>query len=112
MNNAAAVSFGFFLVLLEPSEALAGRASDLIAALPEGEVRHAMSQLLAGEKCGEVERVFFKGDNVKDDSAYYVVRCLSGDDYMISIKNSGNMATRITSCAVLRLVDVECWKPF
>lgn len=99
----------------EVTEVMAGAASDTINALPEQRRADLFRQLLVsgGETCGAVTNVFFKGNNSSDNgAAYYAIRCDPGGDWMVTVQNGGNMATRVTSCAVIKLVGVECWTPF
>jgi len=93
--------------------AMAGRASEMIEALSDARRREVLTELLADESCGEVTEIFFKGNNASDnDAAYYAARCSNGSDYLISIQNSGNMATRISSCTSMSLLGINCWDPF
>jgi hypothetical protein len=96
-----------------PTFGWAGKASEAIEALNEARKADIFKALVisSGEKCEKVIRVFFKGDNESDDSAYYAVRCSGKTDWVVSVKNSGGMSSRVTSCAFMKLVGVSCWNP-
>jgi hypothetical protein len=102
-----------FFVAAFPALGFAGQASKAIEALTEDRKAEIFKTLIisSGEKCEKVIRIFFKGENDSDDSAYYAVRCSGKTDWVVSIENSGGMSSRVTSCVTLKLVGVSCWNP-
>lgn len=101
-------------VIFTPA-ALAGRASDTINALPEATKADTFRRLISadGTECGRVTQVLYKGEIQKDDSAAYAVRCEPGEDWVVTVKNSGGMKTNILSCAMLKVMGgPECWGRF
>jgi|GEM_PF-3726659 len=96
------------------SPALAGRASEMINALSSNAQAGLFKHLIDApdSECRLVSRVFFKGESPKDDSAYYAVRCEPSGDWMVAVKNTGNMPGRVVSCAVVKPLGVECWTPY
>ena len=95
-------------------EAIGGSASDAIDGLNRQKQTDIFRKLInsADSQCDKVTKIFYKGDNTKDDSAYYAVRCHDGSDWMVSVQNGGKMGTRVTSCAMIKLVGLACWDPF
>jgi hypothetical protein len=110
-----ALRFAYFLLLSSclGGVSFAGNASTAIEALTVQKKAELFKALIisAGESCSEVSRVVFKGENRSDDSAYYAVRCSIKSDWVVSIKNSGGMSSRVTSCATLKLLGLACWDP-
>lgn len=114
MTSAAVLtSMGLLVLVTFASLAHGGEAHDVISKMLPAN-RDAIFQGVVksgGNQCGEVTRVFYKGENVSDNSDYYAVRCDPGGDWVISIENVGNKGMRLVSCGVLKAVGVSCWDP-
>ena len=96
------------------SNAFAGRAYEMFSARTEAEQLSIMAALVssAGHTCASASRHIYMGDDPKSDSAFWTIRCSNGEDYIVQVKNSGQMETTILACTLANALGVKCWKPF
>ena len=65
----------------------------------------------AGYPCPKVTAKMFLGRG-RRDAGYWAVACSDGGNWMVSILDDtgGTMVT--TSCLILKIMNVDCWKKF
>jgi hypothetical protein len=81
------------------------RLSDPVA--EAGEAQRAIDG--AGEPCGNVTRFYQQGTDRGRGYVYWNAACSNGRSYSIRVQTDGTY--NVTSCAILELAHLECFKP-
>lgn len=65
----------------------------------------------AGNRCNEVERVFYNGEYGNSD--FYSVFCADSGSYMVEMRFRGQLTGRAAACASwYRNHGLRCWQKF
>ena len=62
-------------------------------------------------KCDKPTGSFFMGID-RENNAYWSIRCANDKAYMVQMINDAEGSTTVTSCAILKLCGVHCFKKF
>ncbi len=100
------------IVILIPTSVLANSFHDQVKRKSEKERAEFFNEYLIqnGEKCANVNRVYFQGVDTKRGIAYWNVDCGNDNSYAISIKDDKNGTITIMGCAFLKALNLECFK--
>lgn len=60
-------------------------------------------------KCDKPTGSFFMGSD-RENNAYWNIRCANGETWMVVLMTDGS--TTVTSCSILKLCGVHCFKKF
>jgi len=98
------------LLLAVSAPVAANRYSDQLRSMSDQRRNDVFAQLMtgSGEKCGRVDRSFFRGSTKGSD--IWNIRCTQSGSWSIMI--GSDSSTRILNCAVnVRLRLTPCWTP-
>lgn len=101
------------VALLSCSGGQANESHRRFSALDAGRQRLAMASLIesAGEPCGGVTRVFYRGSD-RQGHAYYGVACANRRNYHVQLEPDAQGSAMITDCAAQRTAaKTDCFKP-
>ena len=89
------------------------QSADLIGTfqrLSKSEQTAMLTQIVngTGKPCASSGSIY-KGKDEKG-SAYYTLTCSNGTNWMVSIHNDAEGSTGVTSCAVMKMVGVDCFE--
>lgn len=95
---------------LLPGAAFAGRASDLVESIPEPNRLTAFQSIISNAyNCTGASKMIFMGES--EEAGYWTVRC-SEADYMVEVKNAGELETKVLQCSLAEALGLRCWRPF
>lgn len=61
--------------------------------------------------CPKVTATLFKGSD-RNNAGYWAVACSDGSNWMVAVENDSVGTTSVTPCALLKMLNVECWEKF
>ena len=84
-----------------------------LEAQPDAKKAQVLRSLVnsVGYPCDHVTTIMFKGAT-EEKAGYWAVACADGGNWLVSVANDSGGSSRITSCAILKRVGVECWEKF
>ncbi len=101
------------LVLRTITMAQANTIHTQLASLSEGKRAAIFSKMISGEgeKCPIVNTSFFQGADSMGN-AFWSVACSNGQGWQIMIANTPTGSPRMVNCAVLKMLNSNCFKKF
>lgn len=98
-------------LLLLPAVALANPFHEQLMSFPDAKREYVLKHLITdylGQSCSRAVETLYVG-SYKDD-AMWDVRCRSGEQWRLLIKNDAGGTTTISDCRDLKAVGIECFK--
>ena len=99
------------LATLITSSVAANDGYNMLSAMPESKRAAIFSNLIqssANASCRPT-KVSFQGFD-HDNAAYWTTSCDNRKAFLIQVANDKTATSRVTDCAVLKLVNVDCFK--